>query len=124
MPIENDWKKRLTAIQSIQSCFVTHDLLRMPQIYGFLTKIAEPLSAQIFDLRSTITKEACKTVCLIAEVLESEFEEQACKIFMTELSLFKLMEAANNVMAESAHLCVLSILYNTNNPKLIKNLLK
>jgi len=61
-------------MQSIQSCFVTHDLLRMPQIYQYLQTISEPLSSQLFDLRSTIIKEACKTICLIAEVLEGEFE--------------------------------------------------
>jgi len=27
---KNDWSKRLKAIQFIQACFVTHDLLRMP----------------------------------------------------------------------------------------------
>jgi len=41
---KNDWSKRLKAIQFIQACFVTHDLLRMPQIYTFLAKVAEPLS--------------------------------------------------------------------------------
>jgi hypothetical protein len=49
----------------------------MPEIYQFLAKIAEPLSSQLFDLRTIITKEVCKTISLIAEVLESEFEQQA-----------------------------------------------
>ena len=69
MPLENDWSKRLKAIQSIQEVFVTHDLLSMPQIYQFLQKITEPLSQQLFDLRSTITREACKTISLMSEVL-------------------------------------------------------
>jgi hypothetical protein len=46
----------------------------MQSIYLFLNKIAEPLSDQLFDLRSTITKEVCKTISLMAEVLENEFE--------------------------------------------------
>lgn len=122
--IESDWKDRLKEIQSIQSCFVTHELLRMPQIYTFLQTVSEPLSQQLFDLRSTIIKEACKTISLISEVLENEFELQAYLIFLTEQSLFKLMESANNVMAESAHLCTLSIVYNTISGRLIKNVMK
>ena len=66
---KNDWSKRLKCIQVLQSCFVTHELLALPQIYTFLSKITEALSQQLFDLRSTITKEACKTISLIAEVL-------------------------------------------------------
>lgn len=54
---------------------MTHDLLSMPQIYIFLQKISEPLSSQLFDLRSSITKEVCKTISLIVEVLENEFEQ-------------------------------------------------
>ena len=69
-------------------------------------------------------KEACKTVSLISEVLESEFEVQAYQTFLTEQSLFKLMESANNMMIEHAHACVLSILYNTISARLIKNILK
>lgn len=115
--MKNDWSKRLKSIQFIQACFVTHDLLRMPQIYTFLAKIAEPLSLQLFDLRSTITKEACKTISLISEVLETEFETIAANYFVTEVSLFKLMESGTAVMAQHAHRCVLSILYNTSSAK-------
>ena len=43
---------------------------------------------------------------------------------MTDISLFKLMECGNSLMTEAAHLCVLSILYNTNNSKIVKNILK
>ena len=53
---------------------MTHDVLRMKEVYVFLAKISDALNIQLFDLRSQITKEACKTVQLIAEVLEKEFE--------------------------------------------------
>ena len=96
----------------------------MKEVYVFLAKVAEPLSQQLFDLRSQITKEACKTIQLIAEVLEKEFEQQACSIFMTDLSLFKVMEGTNNVIVESAHNSVLAILYNTHSTRLIKVVLK
>ena len=89
----------------------------MPQIYQFLAKIIEPLSIQLVDLRSAITKETCKTISLISEVLQNEFENQAANVFMTEVSLYKLMECGNHLMAEHAHFCVLSILYNTSSPK-------
>jgi hypothetical protein len=39
----------------------------MPELYQFMVKITDSLSRQLFDLRSTITKEACKAISLIAE---------------------------------------------------------
>mgnify|MGYP000108323032 CR=1 FL=1 len=96
----------------------------MPQIYTFLAKVAEPLSQQLFDLRSTITKEACKAISLISEVLEAEFETVAANNFVTENSLFKLMESGTAVMAQHAHRCVLSVLYNTSSAKIVKRVLK
>ena len=53
----------------------------------------------MFDLRSTITKEACKTISLVAEVLETEFEQIAGNVFVTSESLFKLMESGTTIMA-------------------------
>lgn len=96
----------------------------MPQIYTFLSKVAEALASQLFDLRSTITKEACKTISLIAEVLQSEFDLQAGNVFVTDISLFKLMESGNHMMAEHAHMCVVSILNNTLSVKVLRNILK
>jgi hypothetical protein len=89
----------------------------MQQIYQFLGKITEPLSQQLFDLRSAITKETCKTISLISEILKNEFENQAANVFTTDVSLFKLMESGNHLMAEHAHMCFLSILYNTQSPR-------
>ena len=82
-----------------------------------MQKISEPLSLQLFDLRASVVKEVCKTISLMAQVLESNFEQQAGTIFMTDQALFKLMESSNGVMAESGHSCVLSILYSTTDIK-------
>ena len=65
-------------------------------------------------MRSTITKEACKTISLIAEVLGTEFEQIAGNVFVTSESLFKLIESGTAIMAQHAHMSMLSILYNTN----------
>mmetsp|Transcript_27729 Transcript_27729/g.42027 ORF Transcript_27729/g.42027 Transcript_27729/m.42027 type:complete len:160 (+) Transcript_27729:250-729(+) len=96
----------------------------MIQISQFLAKVVEPLSQQLFDLRSSITREACRTIALIAEVLQNDFDSHAGNLFVTDISLFKLMESGNHLMAEHAHNCVVSILYNTCSQKVFKNIIR
>ena len=83
----------------------------------------EVLITQLFDLRSVITKEVCKTISLMAEILQAEFDSHA-PMYLSGTCLFKLMESGNHVMAEHAHLAVLSILYNSSSMKLLKIILK
>ena len=90
----------------------------MPQVYALINKIMEPLCNQLFDLRSIITKEACKTISMMAEILAEEFTAHA-PYFLSGTCLFKLMESANSVMAEHAHYSVLSIVHNIKHSKQI-----
>ena len=117
------WNTRLQGIIWIQSCLISADILRMPQIYLFLNRVVDALITQLHDLRSVITKEVCKTISLMAEILQAEFDPHA-PIYLSGTCLFKLMESGNHVVAEHAHLAVLSILYNSSSVKLLKIILK
>ena len=63
------------------------------------------------DQRSAITREAAKTISVMAEVLQDDFESLALK-FISSNSLIKLVQNANKIISEQGHLCVLAILYN------------
>lgn len=58
----------------------------------------------------------------MAEILQAEFEPHI-PIYLSGSCLFKLMESGNHVMAEQAHLAILSILYNSAPIKLLKIIL-
>lgn len=51
------------------------------------------------DQRSALTKEAAKTIAIMAEVLQEEFESQALKLISTN-SLIKLVQNANKIISE------------------------
>jgi len=68
------------------------------------------------DLRSQLTKEAAKTISVMAEVLQDDFEYLAVK-FVSATSLIKLVQNANKVISEHGHLATLAIVYNVVSPK-------
>jgi hypothetical protein len=84
----------------------------LPYIFHFIKKIAKPLAFQLTDKRSAITKEACLAIQIMATVFKQDCfgEKLAGEEFVTENSLFKLMQVANNIMADHAHICMLTII--------------
>ena len=63
------------------------------------------------DQRSALTKEASKTIALMAEILQDDFEALALR-FINANSLIKLVQNANKIISEQGHICVLAILHN------------
>eukprot|EP00347_Sterkiella_histriomuscorum_P017130 403350553 len=80
-----------------------------------------PLTMQLQDLRSQITKEASKGISLMAQILQQDFEPLAHK-FISKNSLYKLLNAAKHVLAEHSHICIIAILNNVICPKIIPNI--
>jgi hypothetical protein len=64
-----------------------------------LNKVVDTLLTQLFDQRAVITKEVCKTISLMAEILQTDFEPHI-PIYLSGSCLFKLMESGNHIMAE------------------------
>jgi len=57
----------------------------------------------------------------MAETLQQDFEPLAPK-YISKLSLYKLLNIANKVMAEHSHHCFVAILSNVVAPKVIANM--
>jgi hypothetical protein len=81
-----------------------------------MARLVSPLTQQLADLRSQITKEASKSISLMAQILQQDFEPLAPK-FISKNSLYKLLNCANKIMAEHSHICIIAILNNVVAPK-------
>mmetsp|Transcript_6305 Transcript_6305/g.5713 ORF Transcript_6305/g.5713 Transcript_6305/m.5713 type:complete len:152 (-) Transcript_6305:3924-4379(-) len=83
-----------------------------------MSKLCPHLSAQLNDLRSTVSKEACKLVCLAAKKGKEKLE-QFCEKLISGGSLLKIINSANRVINENGHECILTIIENIKSPKII-----
>ena len=63
------------------------------------------------DQRSAITREAARTITVMAEIIQDDFESLALK-FISQNSLIKLVQNGNKIISEQGHLCIMAILYN------------
>ncbi|CDW80330.1 clip-associated protein [Stylonychia lemnae] len=109
--IKGDWNQRLKALLSIQSFLVSDDIREFSNFSNFMSKLVAPLTFQLQDLRSQITKEASKGISLMAQVMQQNFEPLAHR-FISKVSLFKLLNAAKHVLAEHSHICIIAIINN------------
>jgi hypothetical protein len=95
---------------------VCDDLYEYACFHKFTINLVSPLTQQLQDLRSQITKEASKAIIVMAETLKQDFEPLAPR-FVSKLSLFKLLSSSKAIMAEHSHLCIIAILNNVIAPK-------
>ena len=68
-----------------------------------MEKLVKPLTQQLMDLRSAVTKEASFTIRVMVQKLENDFRPLAHK-FMHANALFKLVSSATKIMCEHGHL--------------------
>ncbi|XP_065175249.1 CLIP-associating protein 1-like isoform X2 [Sycon ciliatum] len=98
-----NWELRATACKRLRS------LLRA-DVNGFtshLSALEEPMRVSIKDLRSSMMREACITVSLMAQDLAPKMEHFCEAVFPT---LFNLLPNSAKVMASSAYTCVTFII--------------
>ncbi|CDW87981.1 clip-associating protein [Stylonychia lemnae] len=76
---------------------------------------------QMVDQRSALTKEASKTIALMAEVMQDQFEILAQR-FIHPNSLIKLVQNANKIISEHGHLCIIAILHNVVSAKIVNKI--
>eukprot|EP01133_Synstelium_polycarpum_P007764 gene7764-9108_t len=110
-----DWNLRLIQINKIQI------LLRsgagyLPNFMSVFQKLKEPLLLQVTDLRSQIIKEACTTICTVAEQTKLQFEPHADRYIEV---LLKYVVVTIQIVAESCDKCIKSILSETKSTKVI-----
>lgn len=86
-----------------------------------MSKLIRPLTTQLLDLRSSVTREASNTVRIMAQSMGEDFSSLAHK-FMHINSLFKMVSSATKLISEHGHLCCVAILSYVQEPKIIDNI--
>ena len=71
-----------------------------------LAPLVEPLRIQLGELRSSILKDTCTTVGVVAEALGDLFDDDACKLIPL---LFESSGSKKKVIANSAVACMTAI---------------
>lgn len=107
---EDDWQERLNALISLQGLTLGDG----PAFESFMQHIKnchELIAAQISDLRSVISKEACRTVAFIARELGSTFAPLA-ELWLP--TLLKQIVVKIQVISSSADKCIRIVLSSGN----------
>ncbi|KAK3158459.1 hypothetical protein QOZ80_2AG0137500 [Eleusine coracana subsp. coracana] len=105
---EKDWSIRIAAMQKIEG-LVYGGAIDYPSFLVLLKQLVPPLSLQLSDRRSSIVKQACHLLNILSKELLGDFEACA-EIFIPVL--FKLVVITVLVIAESADICIKTILQN------------
>lgn len=70
------------------------------------------------DLRSAISKETVKMLCLASKLAKDRLEPLCDRIFSKE-GLIKLVNSANKILAEGGHMCIVYMIECVQSPKFI-----
>ncbi|TVU29212.1 hypothetical protein EJB05_20770 [Eragrostis curvula] len=105
---EKDWSIRIAAMQRIEA-LVYGGAIDYPSFLMLLKQLVRPLSSQLSDRRSSIVKQACHLLNVLSKELLGDFEACA-EIFIPVL--FRLVVITVLVIAESADICIKTILRN------------
>lgn len=119
LQISNDWSKRVDGLKSLQKLARQCDT-KDPTTAGSvlaalshgLRTVRERLSEHVSDLRSSVSREACQTIQLLASVLGDEFNAHA-EFFMG--SLLKATYVTIQVISTSADTSIRGIIHSTTN---------
>ena len=110
-------------MEIIQNIILTERWTELPSFLKLIEKLVRPLTNQLMDLRSAVTKEASNTVRIMVQILGEDFKLLATK-FMHSSALFKLIWSATKIISEHGHLCWLAIVNYWQEPKIIENILE
>ena len=69
-------------------------------------------------MRSAISKEACRLVCLAARVA-GERLESLCDKLISKDGLLKIINSGNKIIAENGNDCIITLIENVRSPKII-----
>eukprot|EP00803_Ostreobium_quekettii_P000644 evm.model.scf_83.8 EVM.evm.TU.scf_83.8 scf_83:153419-159961(+) len=103
-----DWNKRLNALLRLEG-MLSGSAPSFPSCAELLRPVKDPLTAQINDRRSAVSRQACHVLGVMAASLGSRFELLAVHFLPV---LFKVLIITIQVMAEAADVAVQTILYN------------
>ena len=104
---DDDWKARIHALQKLQQISRGNG----KEMDGFVSQvkgIQELIAAQVTDLRSVLSKEACKTVAIMAWALRSQFAPLAELWWPSLLKLVVVKIQVISLSADKAIRCLLA----------------
>jgi hypothetical protein len=107
--VENDWSVRAKAMETVRELLAA-GAASHPAWATAVLALAEPLKAQVVDLRSSIVRHACVLIAELSASMREAFEPIAVKVFP---SLAKITITTIAVIARSGHDAALSVLHNT-----------
>ncbi|KAL3687778.1 hypothetical protein R1sor_014087 [Riccia sorocarpa] len=117
---ENDWSVRITAMQRFEG-LVAGGATEYSSFIPLLKQLIPALNVQLSDRRSSIVKQACHLLNMISKELLQDFEPFA-EAFIPVL--FKLVVITVLVIAESADICIKTMLRNTRVSRVLSRLIE
>ncbi|CAM6093819.1 unnamed protein product [Calypogeia fissa] len=117
---EQDWSVRITAMQRIEG-LVAGGASEYGCFLPLMKQLVGPLNIQLSDRRSSIVKQACHLLNLMAMELLSDFEIFAESFIPV---LFKLVVITVLVIAESADNCIKTMLRNCRVARVLPKLIE
>eukprot|EP00347_Sterkiella_histriomuscorum_P005558 403356151 len=122
----HDWKKRAESLKKVQEITMLFEEISsqssnisFQHFMSQILKLQNPLTAQALDLRSASAREAGKTIQIMAQVMQNDFEPFVNK-FISKDSLIKLLHNGTKVLAEVGNQTITALIYNTVAPKIIQ----
>lgn len=116
LQIKNDWAKRVEGLKALQTLALQCASKEpTPAIAAFsvgVRAVRERLGEHVNDLRSSVSREACHTIHVIASVLHDDFSQHA-EFFMG--SLLKATYVTIQVISTSADKCIRGVINCTTN---------
>lgn len=119
LQINNDWSKRVEGLKSLQKLARQCDTKDpsnpgsvLPVLATALRTVRERLSEHVGDLRSSVSREACQTIQLLAGVLGDEFNGHA-EFFMG--GLLKATYVTIQVVSTAADTSIRGVINSTTN---------
>lgn len=103
-------------MQDFQRLLVTPQAVENSGFVKFAHKMIFPLVMNSNE-RTALSKDVCKSISLMAEVVASHLDHGINLFLQGDQTLLKLVESGNHVLAEVAHQCMLSFVYNLNNSR-------
>ncbi|KNC55998.1 uncharacterized protein AMSG_02011 [Thecamonas trahens ATCC 50062] len=100
------WTDRVAALVKLQG-LVVGGAAQYPSFHSGLASLRAPLTEQLSDLRSKVTKAACTTLVCLAESLGSGFESHADHFVP---ALFKLLPSSKAAISEPADHAIRAII--------------
>ena len=107
---ENSWSVRLNELMTLQK--LISSTKRNPYVWTtqILQRLDKPLASQIQDLRSSIVREACKTIQIFSKCLEDAFRPLAKTLLPI---LMEVLGCGNKVISSYVNDCCTILIQNT-----------